>query len=224
MGASNYKTIMPAMEQQDRSVLVQLLHSKVISYTRRYGLSNHPSQGGCEDYCPFPSCIQADLLFPKKQEYSHGPPNDNQSYQKKYGLLPETSNHRYFSNLALLRLFVFIMRIDLGRFPPCFKASGVSAASAFAWLRTPRHRRSWGLPALQRWWRVFEMSQNWGISWSFVEGWVTVCLMLQVSCLEYFVLETFKRIWIDIPNLHDTPKSYPLKACNWGEKNLWALQ
>ena len=103
------------------------------------------------------------------------------------------------------------------------KVSGVSAASAFAWLRTPRHRRSWGLPALQWWWNIFEMSQNWGNFLKFC-GRVTVCLMLQVSCLEYFVLETFKRIWIDIPNLHDTPKSYPLKACNWGEKNLWALQ
>ena len=122
MGASNYKTIMPAMEQQDRSVLVQLLYSKVISYTRRYGLSNHPSQGGCEDYCPFPSCIQADLLFPKKQEYSHGPPNDNQSYQKKYGHLPKLQITDIFQACSS-KVGNFFMRIDLGRFPPWLRSA-----------------------------------------------------------------------------------------------------
>ena len=191
MGASNYKTIMPAMEQQDRSLLVQLLHSKVISYTRRYGLSNHPSQGGCEDSCPFPSCIQADLLYPKQQEYFHGPPNYYQSYQKKYGLLPETSNHRYFSNLALLRLGCFSEERPWS-VSSLVKVSGVSAASAFAWLRTPRHRRSWGSPALQ-WWRIFEMSPNlgefpevlWkGYSFSYVAG-----ILLRV----FLFLETFKK-------------------------------
>ncbi len=90
MGASNYKTIMPAMEQQDTRVLVQLLlytlHPWTISKSqlgedsrwltvrkvwsgksslkkRRYRPINHPSQGGCEDFCPFPFCIPGDFCF-----------------------------------------------------------------------------------------------------------------------------------------------------------------
>ena len=215
MGASNYKTIMPAMEQQDKSVLVQLLHYtpldylkitvewgfKVINGTKRVKRKVH--------------------LLKEESHLLKEVPSQQPSLPEEIQTSSRNFKSPIFFKPGSSKVGIFFMRIDL-RFPPCFKVSGVSAASAFAWLRTPRHRRSWGLPALQ-WWKIFEMSPNlgefpevlWkGYSFSYVAG-----ILLRVFCFE-----TCKRIWIDIPNLGDTPKSYPLKACNWGEKNLWALQ
>ena len=177
MGASNYKTIMPAMEQQDKSALVQLLHYtpldylkitvewgfKVINGTKRVKRKVHLLKEESHLLKEVPS-QQPSLTRWLRRFLSffilctnglYGPPNYYQSYQKKYKL-PETSRLGCFSDRPW-------------SVSSLVKVSGVSAASAFAWLRTPRHRRSWGSPALlmKDFW---DESKLWGISWSFVEG------------------------------------------------------
>ena len=165
------------MEQQDKSVLVQLLHYtpldylkitvewgfKVINGTKRVKRKVHLLKEESHLLKEVPS-QQPSLTRWLRRFLSfsilctnglYGPPNYYQSYQKKYKL-PETSRLGCFSDRPW-------------SVSSLVKVSGVSAASAFAWLRTPRHRRSWGSPALlmKDFW---DESKLGGISWSFVEG------------------------------------------------------